>query len=163
MTKFYRIKKSIDRIFIIKIPLVLFALMSIFGFSNLNNDKIDVISPDIKLLSPKMYTEVLPGSKFFVRADLKDNQKLDSYKIRIEKGGSSDEEYEKAFSVYYNQDASGNQLPKINGEQFVQFEFDVEVKSNAIVGDYIFSLAVKDKAGNHHEIKRYFNVCRPRL
>ncbi len=146
-------------IFIVKLPMIFFALLSNFGSPELNNDKIDTKSPEVVLSCPQLLSDVIPGSQFILRAELKDDCELDSYKIWIEKGGTKDPKYVKAFSVYDHKDAWGHPLPKIKGKRFVNLEFDIGVSSEATIGDYILSLTVKDKAGKKQTIKRYFNLC----
>jgi hypothetical protein len=72
--------------------LVLFASISFWAI------KTDDIKPKVELLSPENTTQILPGSTLRLSAVLSDNIALDTYKIKISKGGTRSLSFVKSFS-----------------------------------------------------------------
>jgi len=137
-------------------------LVSLLGFNcHVDTDK---IKPSIELISPVDISEIRQGEALKVSVVLSDNIALEDYKISIAKGGSEDLCFVKSFSCNHLTnacvDADGNALPIIKGKQNVKIDFNIGVEKDAFVGDYYFSLVVKDKAGNKHIKKRCFTVTR---
>ncbi|WP_372639931.1 DUF4625 domain-containing protein [Ancylomarina sp.] len=140
----------------IKNGVLLLILLPSLVFAN-NTDQ---ISPKIELHSPNTRLEVLRGGNIHVKAHLIDNQELASYRIVIRKGGISSDQYADAFSTHQQLDADGNAFPSILGAKTYELNLEVKVDENAIVGDYHFTLFLKDKAGNEQMVERFFYVCR---
>ena len=145
-------------IFYFKYMLLLFASIS-FWASNT-----DDIKPKIEIVSPVEGTEIVRGKAIKISAVLSDNIALEDYEVKITKGGTNDLRFAKSFSCNHlinaSVDADGNPLPIINGKLNATISFNIGVAKDACVGDYYFSLLVKDKAGNKHIKKRSFTLTR---
>lgn len=124
----------------------------------------DDIKPKIEIVSPVEGTEIVRGKAIKISAVLSDNIALEDYEVIITKGGTNDLRFVKWFSCNHLTnacvDADGNSLPIIEGKQNATIDFNIGVAKDACVGDYYFSLLVKDKAGNEHIKKISFTLAR---
>ncbi|WP_372643291.1 DUF4625 domain-containing protein [Ancylomarina sp.] len=145
-------------IFYLKSMLILFAP---FSFLASNTDD---LKPKIELVSPLESTRIFPGGTLNVNAVLSDNMALEDYHISISKGGSDALCYVKCFScnnlINASVDATGNPLPIIKGKLNANLNFNIGVAKDAVIGDYDFTIHVKDKAGNKHIKKVNFMISR---
>jgi len=124
----------------------------------------DKIKPEIEIFSPVDITQILPGGALKVSVVLSDNIALEDYHINISKGGADALCYVKYFScnnlINACVDADGNPLPTIKGKHNAKLNFNIGVAKDAVIGDYDFSIHVKDKAGNEQIKKVNFMVVR---
>jgi hypothetical protein len=138
--------------------LVLFASFSFWV------SKTDDIKPKVELLSPVDATEIVRGNSIKVCAVLSDNLALESYRVKIIKGGTKSLRFVESFTCNHltnsQLDEHGKHIPIIEGEKNVNLSFNIGVEEDAVPGDYYFLLLVNDKAGNEQMIKRYFTVVR---
>ncbi len=138
--------------------------MLLFATTSFGVGKTDDIKPKVELLSPVDAREIVRGKVMKVSAVLSDNIALENYEVMITKGGTDDLRFVKSFScnhlVNASLDADGNPLHVIKGKLNATISFNIGVAKDACVGDYYYSLLVKDKAGNEQIKKVNFMIAR---
>jgi len=148
---------------ILKHMMLLIIAIGFFSCDGGDKEKVDKIDPTIKLTSPVSTVAITPGGILNVSASLSDNIMLDEYVVKISTNGTKSvkgiEEF--YFSSYTDLDAYGNALPAAQGKKSLDLNFDIGVDDNTRVGNYIFSLSVKDKSGNASEEMVQFEIVRP--
>ena len=143
--------------------MILLFAASLMSCDGGDDSKVDDTKPTITLNRPTSTVAITPGSILNVNAILSDNIKLEEYVVKVSSRGTKSvknvEEF--YFSSYTDLDAYGNALPVVKGEESTTLNFDIAVDDNARVGDYSFSISLRDQSGNVSEEMVQFEIVRP--
>lgn len=125
-------------------------------------EKAILLSSEMVIHSPGNLSEIHPGETLRVKADIPVNFEFKECLFKLVKGGAEEniDLLLKAFHYPIVSNADGLLLPVFSDKKSMSIDFKMKVKETAIVGDYKYSLILRDAEGNEKVKAGYFMIVK---